>query len=286
MFLKSLFLCSYFQRRRPCSAGGMRSPVRGGVRKRHSSGPEFPSWPGGNNGGGTPQSGSLSDNGSPGILVDQLTLKGAINTDFSGGGNSDWEHNGGGDNNRTTSSNSDPMFAENTSSPNLNSTSPNLNSTDGYNFKSVIENCTKSNLDIDGYSDSGYPSPPPTNRNSLQNLSTIDEDEGSAFRRRAWSGTATVGRANSPQWPKFEVGYNSPQSPDSAFYNYGRFSFDEDVLRNMNGGEVNGEGMRSQNGSDSCLDGGQLPTVWCLCCNDQLVVVGCSNGRIEVSEEK
>ena len=209
----------------------------------------------------------LQSDGSPGgMLFDQLSLAGAINTDFSRPA--------------ASPSNSNPMAS---GSPHeMAKASPE----GGYNFQSIVDSCAEEQLETEeAYPDSGYPSPPPTTRNS-QNLSTIDEDDR-AFRQRAWSANSMLSSRTSLHWPKFEVGgYNSPQSPvsarspDSAFHNYGRFSFDEESINRV-GSE---EDIMSQ-GMTGVAANGPLPPVWCLCCSDQLVVVGCRNGRIEVSSE-
>ncbi|XP_072029626.1 sterol regulatory element-binding protein cleavage-activating protein-like [Amphiura filiformis] len=254
---------SYLKPRR--SYKGSTSSVSGGgsVRKRHSSGPEL-AWAGGD--------GSQSDcsPGNRGTLFDQPNLAGAIKTDFCG--HSSWDNT---DISRTSSS---PVYTE--SSPGTTKSSPDPISQGGYNFKSIVDSHTN-HSEKDHESDSAYPSPPTSNRNS-QNLSTIEEDEG-AFRQRAWSANSMMSNRSSPHWAKFEIGYNSPKSPDlvmtpdSAFHNnYGRFSFDEDTLHRMGSEEdIHNRGMTG-------VHDGPLPPVWCLCCSDQLVVVGCRNGRIEI----
>ena len=202
------------------------------------------------------------------MLFDQPNLKGTINTDFS-----------------TKCSSRDGVDTLHTNSNIVNgesphgTSSPDTSNSSGYNFKSIVDSYAKHDED-NQEPDLAYSSPPPSNRNS-QNLQTIEEDEN-AFRQRAWSANSMMSNRSSPHWPKFEIGYNSPKSPDlsrtpdSAFHNYGRFSFDEETLQRM------GSQEDIMNREMTGIGDGPLPPVWCLSCSDQLVVVGCRNGRIEV----
>ena len=210
-----------------------------------------------------------------GHLHNHIDLSGAISTDF---GLSSGDAGNGSQDDRMSSG----VYS---ASPESRSTELDVHgglgtprsSGNGYDFKTIVDSYlmqTQQRYGTADEEDEGLDdvyqdlSSPLLNRSS-QNLTTINELGGHMRPRTASAGSMGLRYEHNPQDPG-----DVNKSPAQCV-NHNRFSFDESLLRQLEAG--------GDSGMTSSLVGVPPPLIWCMECSDHMVVVGCSNGRIEVS---
>ncbi|XP_071803083.1 sterol regulatory element-binding protein cleavage-activating protein-like isoform X2 [Asterias amurensis] len=257
---------SYFKTRRRLGSGNTRT--------RHGSGGGLPmrqhSW----SDNMSCEKANYPVNRRNGHLHNHIDLSGAISTDF---GLSSGDAGNGSQDDRMSSG----VYS---ASPESRSTELDVNgglgtprsSGNGYDFKTIVDSYlmqTQQRYGTADEEDEGLDdvyqdlSSPLLNRSS-QNLTTINELGGHMRPRTASAGSMGLRYEHNPQDPG-----DLNKSPAQCV-NHNRFSFDESLLRQLEAG--------GDSGMTSSLVGVPPPLIWCMECSDHMVVVGCSNGRIEL----
>ncbi len=215
-----------------------------------------------------------------GHLHNHIDLSGAISTDFGLSSSSNEAVNGSQDDRMSSG-----VYS---ASPGSRSTELDANgglgtprsSGNGYDFKTLVDSYLMQSqqrygMAVEDEMDEGLDdvyqdlSSPLLNRSS-QNLTTINELGGHIRPRTASAGSMGL-RYESSHNHQDPVDMN--QSP-ALCANHNRFSFDESLLRQLEAG--------GDSGMMSPLVGVPPPLIWCMECSNHMVVVGCSNGRIEL----
>ncbi|XP_022079877.1 sterol regulatory element-binding protein cleavage-activating protein-like [Acanthaster planci] len=216
-----------------------------------------------------------------GYSQNQVDLSGAICTDF-GSSRSSVEVGSSCQDDRLSSGVYSGSVGSQSMEQDLSSCSGTPRSSgNGYDFRTLVDaylmqeqhrygNSLVEDEDDEGLDDvyPDLPSPPIMHRSGSQNITTINEFRGSFRGRTASTGSMGL-RFESSQSPREPVS----RSP-TPYASRNRFSFDEELLRQCGAG--------GDAGMTSPLDGVLPPPIWCLVCSDHMVVVGCSNGRIEM----